>query len=67
MLCPVSRQEHTVRALSRMNEVDAKIAEILNVPEGKWVRSIIPFGVPEKEVAQKAKKGFDERVVWDRF
>ena len=53
--------------MSRMNEVDAKIAEILNVPEGKWVRSIIPFGVPEKEVAQKAKKSFDERVVWDRF
>lgn len=53
--------------MSRMNDVDAEIAEILNVPEGKWVRSIIPFGVPEKEVVQREKKPFDQRVVWNRF
>ncbi len=53
--------------MSRMNEVDAKIAKLLHVPDGKWVRSIIPFGVPTKEVPQKEKKSFEERVVWDRF
>ena len=53
--------------MSRMNEVDAEIAKLLHVPDGKWVRSIIPFGVPTKEVPQKEKKSFEERVVWDRF
>ncbi len=53
--------------MSRMNNADAQIAELLNVPEGKWVRSIIPFGVPTKTVAQREKKAFDERVVWDHF
>ena len=53
--------------MSRMNDADAQIAELLRVPEGKWVRSIIPFGVPTKVVAQKEKKSFEERVVWDHF
>ena len=53
--------------MSRMNEVDAEIAKLLCVPDGKWVRSIIPFGVPTREVAQKEKKSFEERVVWDHF
>ena len=50
-----------------MNDVDAEIARLLRVPEDKWVRSIIPFGVPTREVAQKEKKDFDERVVWEHF
>ena len=53
--------------MSRMNDVDAEIARLLRVPEDKWVRSIIPFGVPTREVAQKEKKDFDERVVWEHF
>ena len=53
--------------MSRMNDVDSDIAQLLSVPDGKWVRSIIPFGVPVKEVVQKEKKSFDERVVWDHF
>ena len=53
--------------MSRMNDVDAEIARLLRVPEDKWVRSIIPFGVPTREVAQKEKKDFDERVVWENF
>lgn len=53
--------------MSRMNDVDAEIATLLRVPEGKWIRSIIPFGVPTKEVAPMGKKSFEERVVWDRF
>lgn len=53
--------------MSRMNEADKEIAELLRVPEGKWVRSIIPFGIPTREVAQKEKKRFEERVVWDHF
>ena len=53
--------------MSRMNDVDAEIARLLRVPEDKWVRSIIPFGVPTRDVAQKEKKDFDERVVWEHF
>ena len=53
--------------MSRMNDVDSEIARLLSVPEGKWVRSIIPFGVPVKKVAQKDKKSFEERVVWEHF
>lgn len=53
--------------MSRMNDVDTVIAKLLNVPEGKSVRSIIPFGVPVKDVAQAKKKSFDERVVWEHF
>jgi len=53
--------------MSRMHEADKEIAKILNVPDGKWVRSIIPFGIPTVNVPQREKKSFDERVVWDRF
>lgn len=53
--------------MSRMQGRAEQIAEILNVPEGKKVRTIIPFGRPEKEVSQRDKKPFDERVIWDRF
>lgn len=53
--------------MSRMNDVDSEIAKLLSVPDGKWVRSIIPFGVPTKEVVQKEKKSFEERVVWEHF
>ena len=53
--------------MSRMDNVDSEIARLLSVPEGKWVRSIIPFGVPIKEVAQAEKKSFEERVVWEHF
>ena len=35
--------------MTRMEEKDADIAALLNVPADKKVRSIIPIGVPEKE------------------
>ena len=53
--------------MTRMKEADLEIARLLNVPEEKQVRSIIPFGVPTKEVPQKAKKPFEERVVWEHY
>ncbi len=53
--------------MTRVGEVPQKIAALLNVPEGKTVRTIIPLGTPKKEVKQREKKPFDERVVWDRF
>ena len=53
--------------MSRMDGRTAQIASIPNVPEGRTVRTIIPFGVPEKEVTQKEKRPFDDRVVWEHF
>jgi len=53
--------------MSRMEGKDKEIVKILNVPSDKNVRTIIPFGVPLNEVKQNNKKGFDERVVWDKF
>ena len=53
--------------MSRMSGKDAEIARILQVPEGKTVRTVIPFGVPTGPVRQREKKPFDERVVWEHF
>ena len=53
--------------MTRTEGTERKIAELLNVPAGKSVRTIIPFGVPEKEAKQMSKKPFDERVTWDKF
>lgn len=56
-----------IDGMTRMNEIDLKIAHLLNVPKEKKVRCVIPFGVPEEEVPQKEKKSFEERVVWEHF
>ena len=63
----LSGQELTIARLIADGYMSKEIAELLCVPEGKWVRSIIPFGVPTKVVEQKEKKSFEERVVWDHF
>ncbi len=52
--------------MTRMKEADREIAKLLNVPKDKKVRSIIPFGIPKKEVLQKEKKPFEERVFWEQ-
>lgn len=44
-----------------------KIKEILRIPEGKTVRTIIPFGIPQQQVTQKEKKPYEERVQYNRF
>ena len=53
--------------MSRMNDKDTQIATLLRVPEGKRVRTIIPFGVPQTEPQQRQKKSFEERVVWEQY
>ena len=53
--------------MTRMDDKNKVIAELLRVPEGMTVRTIVPLGIPEGEVRQKEKKGFDERVVWNHF
>ena len=43
-----------------------KIREMLNLPAGKTVRTIMPMGIPEKEVVQNSRKPFEERVSYNR-
>ena len=52
--------------LSRDN-CERKLAELVHAPEGKTVRAVIPFGVPQKPGVQKEKKSFAERAVYNRF
>ena len=46
---------------------NAAIAKLLNVPEGKTVRTILPLGVPAETSAPKPRKSFEERASYNRF
>lgn len=39
-----------------------KIKALLNLPENKTVRTILPVGIPVKTVTQNSRKAFEERV-----
>ncbi|MCB6992502.1 nitroreductase family protein [bacterium 210820-DFI.6.37] len=43
-----------------------KIKEILGLPENKTVRTILPVGIPVKEVTQNTRKAFEERVSYNK-
>jgi nitroreductase len=49
--------------MTRLGSADA-LAELLDVPPGKQVRTILPIGVPLKQGAQAARKSFNDRVDW---
>ena len=42
----------------------AKIKKLLALPAEQTVRTIVPMGVPEKEVKQNTRKAFEERVTY---
>lgn len=42
------------------------LAELLDVPEGRQVRIILPLGRPAKRWAQREKKPFEERAWFNR-
>ena len=46
---------------------ERKLAKLVNVPEGKTVRAVIPFGIPVHPGEQKGKKSFAERAVYNCF
>ena len=51
--------------MTRLGSADA-LAELLEVPLGKQVRTILPIGVPLKQAVQAPRKPFDERIDWRR-
>ena len=50
--------------MTRLNGACDAIAKLLDVPEKKQVRCVLPVGVPLKQGAQAGRKPFGERVVW---
>lgn len=53
--------------MTKAEKANAAIREILNIPAGKTVRTILPLGVPAQEGAQKERKPFEERCTYNRF
>ncbi|MCI8477974.1 MAG: nitroreductase [Oscillospiraceae bacterium] len=53
--------------MTKADKVNTEIRRILNVPEGKTVRTILPLGVPAETGAPKPRKAFDERVHYNAF
>lgn len=43
------------------------IGRLLELPEGKIIRVILPIGVPEEKRLQKEKKPFEARAWFDRY
>jgi len=50
--------------MSRLNGHDKKIAGLLNIPETRQVRTILPIGVPETTGKQAGRKPVEQRVEW---
>lgn len=51
----------------RLDARAEKIGQLLNIPQEKIVRVILPIGIPEEEIKQKAKKPFEERAWFNRY
>ena len=49
---------------TRLDGVYEKLTDLLNVPKGKTVRTILPIGVPASQGKQADRKPCDERVEW---
>lgn len=43
------------------------IGKLLNVPAGKYVRILLPVGVPAEQVKQPAKKPFTQRAAFNTY
>ena len=53
--------------MTKADKANTAIRGILNVPEGKTVRTILPLGVPAEVGAPKPRKSFEERVHYNAF
>ncbi|MDX9974876.1 MAG: nitroreductase family protein [FCB group bacterium] len=51
----------------RLKDHAAIIGKLLNIPEDKTLRIIIPLGVPAEERKQPTKKPLEERARFNRF
>lgn len=51
----------------RLEQKAQKIAKLLDVPASKYVRIILPLGVPVKKGKQKEKKPFKQRAWFNKY
>ena len=51
---------------TRLDGKDAALAELLDIPSGYTIRTILPVGIPKEPGKQAARKPFEERVVWKK-
>ncbi|OHB53165.1 MAG: hypothetical protein A2Y07_10490 [Planctomycetes bacterium GWF2_50_10] len=51
----------------RVDGRSQKIGQMLNVPESKVVRIMLPIGQPMTAVQRRPKKSFAERAFWNRY
>lgn len=51
----------------RREDRNEKIGKMLNVPNDKIVRILLPVGVPAKQTKQPAKKSFEERAWFNSY
>lgn len=51
----------------RKDEVSEKISKLLDVPTDLLTCVLMPIGLPEKEVAHKEKKPFNQRASFNKF
>lgn len=51
----------------RRDSIAARIAALLDVPEGKSVRVLLPVGVAAKPATQKEKLPFEKRAWFNRY
>ena len=56
-----------IDGLMHARELKEEVKKLLQIPDDKTVRCILPIGVPVKEVAQNPKKKFEERVWFNLF
>jgi nitroreductase len=51
----------------RLNGKSERISSLLQVPLPRYVRILLPVGIPVEECAQKEKKPFEARAWFDRY
>ena len=51
----------------RLNNVAARLGELLGVPKDKTIRILLPLGVPARPGRQKEKLPFDARAWFNRY
>lgn len=51
----------------RLENRAQKIAQIIDLPENKQIKILLPIGVPKEELHQKEKKDFSERACFNKY
>ena len=51
----------------RVDKRAEQVGSLLQLPEGKIVRVLLPIGVPEETRSQKEKKPFEQRAWFNRY